>query len=129
MGSADITQTVDEVEGVAASMVIGAELAGGDYYMPLFVVPTNGRNVDDEMREVIVQAIRTNISPRYVPDEILEAPAVPKTRTGKIMEVPIKKLFQGAGPETLNRATAEDPRILDWYAEQAESFQQNRHEG
>ena len=129
MGSADITQTVDEVEGVAASMVIGAELAGGDYYMPLFVVPANGRNVDDEMRDAIVQAIRTNISPRYVPDEILEAPAVPKTRTGKIMEVPIKKLFQGAGPETLNRATAEDPQILDWYAEQAESFQQNRHEG
>ena len=126
MGSADITQTVDKVEGVAASMVIGAELAGGDYYMPLFVVPVSGRTVDDEMREGIIDAIRTNISPRYVPDEILEAPAVPRTRTGKIMEVPIKRLFQGAGPETLNRATAEDPQILDWYVKQAEAFNKER---
>lgn len=126
MGSADITQTVDEVDGVAASMVIGAELAGGDYYMPLFVVPAAGRTVDDQMRQSIIDAIRTNVSPRYVPDEIIEAPAVPKTRTGKIMEVPIKKLFQGAGPETLNRATAEDPEVLDWYAARAADFNDNR---
>lgn len=126
MGSADITQAVDRVDGVAASMVIGAELSGGDYYMPLFIVPTGGRTVDEAMREAIVQAIRTQVSPRYVPDEIIEAPAVPKTRTGKLMEVPIKKLFQGAGPETLNRGTAEDATVLDWYAEQAEAFRQER---
>jgi acetoacetyl-CoA synthetase len=126
MGSADITQAVDRVDGVAASMVIGAELAGGDYYMPLFVVPSRGRSVDEAMKQSIVQVIRTEVSPRYVPDEIIEAPAVPKTRTGKLMEVPIKKLFQGAGPETLNRATADDPAVLDWYAHRAMTFQQHR---
>jgi acetoacetyl-CoA synthetase len=126
MGSADITQTVDRVDGVDASMVIGAELNGGDYYMPLFVVPERGRPLDDALREAIVEAIRTELSPRYVPDEIIEAPAIPKTRTGKLMEVPIKKLFQGAGPETLNRGTADDPAVLDWYAEQAAEFSKKR---
>jgi acetoacetyl-CoA synthetase len=126
MGSADITQAVDRVAGVAASMVIGAELSGGDYYMPLFVVPVGGRSVDEAMRQAIVQAIRTEVSPRYVPDEIIEAPAVPKTRTGKLMEVPIKKLFQGADPETLNRGTADDPAVLDWYSRRATAFRQHR---
>ncbi|GAA1365174.1 acetoacetate--CoA ligase [Arthrobacter rhombi] len=126
MGSADITHAVDQVQGVSASMVIGAELAGGDYYMPLFVVPTPGRTVDQALKDAIVAAVRTQVSPRYVPDEIIEAPAVPKTRTGKLMEVPIKKLFQGAGPETLNRGTAEDATVLDWYAAQAEAFRQGR---
>ncbi|MFC0248472.1 acetoacetate--CoA ligase, partial [Citricoccus parietis] len=126
MGSADITQAVDRVDGVAASMVIGAELSGGDYYMPLFVVPITGHTVDETMRQAIVDAIRTQVSPRYVPDEIIEAPAVPKTRTGKLMEIPIKKLFQGAGPETLNRGTAEDATVLDWYATQAQAYRQER---
>lgn len=126
MGSADICQVVDSVPGVAASMVIGAELGGGDYYMPLFVVSEAGARVDDALREQIVTRLRSEVSPRYVPDEIIEAPAVPRTRTGKIMEVPIKRLFQGAGAETLNRGTAEDPAVLDWYAAQAAAFRAQR---
>ncbi|GAB3710301.1 acetoacetate--CoA ligase [Nocardiopsis oceani] len=126
MGSADITQVVDEVDGVAASMVIGAELSGGDYYMPLFVVPATSRTVDDAMRKAVVDAIRTRVSPRYVPDEIIEAPAVPRTRTGKLMEVPVKRLFQGAGPESLNRGTEDDSDVLDWYVGQAAEFQRSR---
>ena len=120
-GSADLTHVVDRVDGVAASMVIGAELAGGDYYMPLFVVPQPGTRLTEELRERIVDAIRTQVSPRYVPDEIIEAPAVPRTRTGKLLEIPVKKLFQGADPSSLNRATAEDAGVLDWYADIAKS--------
>jgi acetoacetyl-CoA synthetase len=126
MGSADITQAVDRVDGVAASMVIGAELAGGDYYMPLFIVPDPGRTLDQALQDAIITAIRTQVSPRYVPDEIIQAPAVPTTRTGKLMEVPIKKLFQGAHPDTLNRGTTDDPAVLDWYAHQAQAFRQGR---
>ncbi|MFC3480116.1 AMP-binding enzyme [Kocuria carniphila] len=122
MGSADITHVVDQVPGVSASMVIGAELAGGDYYMPLFVVPEPGRALSDELKANIVTAIREHISPRYVPDEIIEAPAVPRTRTGKLLEIPVKKLFQGADPSTLNRATTEDAEVLDWYARTAQSY-------
>lgn len=115
MGSADICDVVDQVPGVAASMVIGAEIGDGDYYMPLFVVPNRGTTLTDELKDAIVQAIRTNISPRYVPDEIIEAPAVPRTRTGKLMEVPIKRIFQGAAPDTINRTAAEDVETVDWY--------------
>lgn len=129
MGSADITNAVDRIDGVAASMVIGAELSGGGYYMPLFIVPESGFVVDAAFKAEVVTAIRTEVSPRYVPDEIIESPAVPKTRTGKLMEVPIKKLFQGADQSTLNRAAADDPTVLDWYARQAEKFQRHRQQG
>src|SRR5699024_11149527 len=94
MGSADITSVVNTVAGVADSMVIGAELDGGDYYMPLFVVPEEGAEFDAELTEGIVAAIREQVSPRSVPDEVIAAPSIPRTRTGKIMEVPIKRVFQ-----------------------------------
>lgn len=126
MGSADICQVVDAVDGVQSSMVIGAELGDGDYYMPLFVVPAVGHTLTDELRATIVTAIREQISPRYVPDETIEAPAVPTTRTGKVMEVPIKRIFQGAAPESINRATAAEPQVLDWYIERASAFARDR---
>ena len=62
------------------------------------------------------------IRDRYVPDEIIEAPAVPRTRTGKLLEIPVKRLFQGADPSSVNRATAEDAEVLDWYAEAARKY-------
>lgn len=115
MGSADITQIVDRVEGVDVSMVIGAELPGGEYYMPLFVVPSAGGAVDDGLRERIVVAIREQLSPRYVPDEIIAAPGVPTTRTGKLLEIPVKRLLQGGDPQAVNRDAAADTVLLDWY--------------
>lgn len=124
MGSADITAIVDRVEGVAASMVIGAELTGGDYYMPLFVVPVPGTAVDDALRERIVAAIRSQLSPRYVPDEVHGAPGVPMTRTGKLLEIPVKRLLQGSPASAVNRDAAADLEILDWYIEFAESRNQ-----
>lgn len=121
MGSADITQIVDRVEGVDASMVIGAELPGGEYYMPLFVVPSAGGAVDDGLRERIVVAIREQLSPRYVPDEIIAAPGVPTTRTGKLLEIPVKRLLQGGDPQAVNRDAAADTVLLDWYIDFAAS--------
>ena len=120
MGSADITQVVDRVEGVAASMVIGAELTGGEYYMPLFVVPAPGTEDEEALRERIITAIRTELSPRYVPDEIITAPGVPLTRTGKLLEMPVKRLLQGAESTSVNRDAAADEGILDWYIDFAQ---------
>lgn len=128
MGSSDITNTVDEIKGVKASMVIGAELSGGDYYMPLFVVPEDGHQVDESMKDAIVQTIRNNVSPRYVPDEIIQAPSIPRTKTGKTMEVPVKKLFQGADKSSLNPGAAENPESLNWYVDYARVFRANRDE-
>ncbi|MCI4011152.1 acetoacetate--CoA ligase [Brevibacterium sp. ZH18] len=126
MGSADICHVVDTVPGVQASMVIGAELEQGDYFMPLFVVPDDEVDVDNSLREAIIQAIRTRLSPRYVPDEVIEAPAVPKTRTGKLMEIPIKRIFQGADPSAVSRTAAEDPKVLEWYLNYAYEFARSR---
>lgn len=126
MGSADITEVVDAVPGVAESMVIGAELDGGGYHMPLFVVPTPGQEVDEALRTAITEAIRTRVSPRYVPDAIIQAPGIPRTRTGKIMEVPIKRVFQGGDPAAVNRTTATDPAIVDWFVDYAHAFAQEQ---
>lgn len=126
MGSADICQVVDSVPGVHESMVLGAELEDGDYFMPLFIVPVPGTEVDDALKAAVVQAIRSRVSPRYVPDEIFPAPGVPRTRTGKIMEVPIKRVFQGGDPAAVNRTTAAEADIVEWFVDFAHRFAENR---
>lgn len=126
MGSSDITRVVDLVSGVTGSMAIGAELDNGDYYMPLFVVPSEGNHVDDALKQAIVTAIRTEVSPRYTPDEIIEVSALPRTRTGKLMEVPIKTLLQGGDPTKVNRTSAEDANTIDWFVAFAEDFRNSK---
>ncbi|QSE41309.1 acetoacetate--CoA ligase [Rhodococcus erythropolis] len=96
LGSADIYDVVEDLPEVGEALVVGIELDGGGYWMPLFVVPAPGRSLDDELRERITTAIRTHASPRHVPDEIIEVPAIPHTRTGKKIEIPIKRIVQGA---------------------------------
>ncbi|MBH0780927.1 acetoacetate--CoA ligase [Nocardia bovistercoris] len=117
MGSADIYQAVEQLPEIAEALVIGAEQPDGGYWMPLFVVPAPGVELTDELRARIAATIRTEVSPRHVPDEILLAPGIPHTRTGKKLEVPIKKLFQGADPSrVVERSAVDNPDLLDWYA-------------
>ncbi|MEU6585464.1 acetoacetate--CoA ligase [Nocardia sp. NPDC046763] len=117
MGSADIYQAVERIPEIAEALVIGAEQPDGGYWMPLFVVLTPGTELTDELRTRINATIRAEVSPRHVPDEIIAAPGIPHTRTGKKLEVPIKKLFQGAEVSTVVAPTAVDvPELLDWYA-------------
>ncbi len=119
MGSADIYQAVERLPEIAESLVIGCEEPDGGYWMPLFVVLAEGAELDDELRERIKKTIRDEVSPRHVPDEIIVAPGVPHTRTGKKLEVPIKKLFGGADPaKVVERSAVDDPALLDWYAGQ-----------
>jgi acetoacetyl-CoA synthetase len=127
MGSADIYQVVDAFPEVESSLVIGAELPDGDYFMPLFVVLKDGSVLDDGLVERIRAAIRRDVSPRHVPDTIVVAPDVPTTRTGKRLEVPIKRLLQGA-PESvaLNRGSVANLATLDWYVEYASRFRSHR---
>lgn len=126
MGSADICQIVDEVPGVQESMVIGAELPDGGYHMPLFVVPQDGVHLDCALRDAVILAIRRELSPRYVPDEIIAAPDVPRTRTGKLMEVPVKKVFQGKDPESIDGEVAINPQVLAWYLQKGVEFCRRR---
>ncbi|MFF0489782.1 acetoacetate--CoA ligase [Nocardia sp. NPDC004068] len=117
MGSADIYQAVEALPEVAESLVIGVERPDGGYWMPLFVVPAEGAELTDELADRIKAVIRAEVSPRHVPDAIIPAPGVPHTRTGKKLEVPIKRLFQGADPaKVVERTAVDDPALLDWYA-------------
>ncbi|MEO3758362.1 acetoacetate--CoA ligase [Mycobacterium sp. B14F4] len=119
MGSADIYQAVERIPEVTEALVIGAEQPDGEYWMPLFVVLGEGAELTDELRDRIKRTIRDEVSPRHVPDRIIAAPGVPHTRTGKKLEVPIKKLFQGADPaKVVERSAVDDPGLLDWYADQ-----------
>ena len=130
MGSADIYQAVDSLPEIAASLVIGAELPDGDYYMPLFVVMAPGATLNDDLITRIRRNIRADVSPRHIPDDIVAAPGVPVTVTGKKLEVPVKRLLQGTPEATaVNRATVANPDVLDWYADYAARYRQRRTSG
>ncbi|CAM4013437.1 acetoacetate--CoA ligase [Smaragdicoccus niigatensis] len=117
MGVADIYQVVEQVPEVSDALVLGVEQPNGGYWMPLFVVLTDGQDMTEAVKERIAAAIRTELSPRHVPDDIIVAPGIPHTRTGKRLEVPIKRILQGADPEKVVAPSAIDnPELLAWYA-------------
>jgi acetoacetyl-CoA synthetase len=115
IGSSDLYAIVDLMPEVEDSLVVGIELPDGGYYMPLFVVPNEGVDF-----EVLEQKIRTELagqlSPRHVPDEITRTPAVPRTLTGKKLEVPVKRMLQGRLPDGgISTAAITHAEALDWY--------------
>lgn len=115
LGSADIYAAVESLASVAETLVIGAEL-GDEYYMPLFVQLADGADPTDAER-AIGQAIRDSLSARYLPDEIVFMRGIPHTRTGKKLEVPIKRLLQGAAlDEVVDLGAVDDPDLLREYA-------------
>jgi acetoacetyl-CoA synthetase len=117
LGSAEIYGVVESMPEIVDSLVVGTDLADGGYSMRLFVVPAAGVELDDGLRERIVRALRQDLSPRHVPDEVLAAPGVPRTLTGKKLEVPVKRILQGADVEEVVSADAVDrPDLLSWFA-------------
>ncbi|TPQ22647.1 acetoacetate--CoA ligase [Streptomyces sporangiiformans] len=117
LGSADIHDVVERLPEITEALVIGAEEPGGGYWMPLFVVPAAGVTLDDSLRDKIRHAIRTGASPRHVPDEILDVPAIPHTLTGKKLEVPVKRLLQGACPDqVVDPAAVDEPDLIAYFA-------------
>lgn len=115
MGSADIYGVVEELDGVAEAFVLGVDGPDARYWMPLYVVPTTGTRVDDALRERIVAAIRADLSPRHVPDEITEAPGIPHTKTGKKLEVPVTAILAGRTEVNVDPQSLDDPSLLEWY--------------
>ena len=117
MGSAEIYAVGEQLPEVADSLVIGVERSDGSYLMPLFVVPADGHQVDDALRDRIRTALRAQLSPRHVPDEIVGVTAVPRTLTGKKLEVPVKRVLQGAEPaKVASPGAVADYDMLDWLA-------------
>lgn len=117
MGSAEIYNAVESLPEVADCLVVGVEKDDGGYWMPLFVALADDAALDDELRARITAAIRTGASPRHVPDAILDVPGIPRTMTGKRLEIPIKRILLGAAPGEVVSASAVDrPELLEVFA-------------
>ncbi len=101
IGTSEIYRIVESIPEVVDSLVIDLEGLGGRSYMPLFVVTKNGVPLDMRLRQNIRLRIRNDLSPRYVPDEIFQVPALPRTLNGKKLEVPVRKIFLGQDPSTV----------------------------
>ncbi|MGW7316534.1 acetoacetate--CoA ligase [Streptomyces sp. NPDC054854] len=120
MGSADIYEAVERLPEIKESLVIGLEEANGGYWMPLFVHLAPGATLDEALRKKIATTIREQLSPRHVPDEVIEVPAVPHTLTGKRIEVPVKRLLQGTPlAKAVNPGSVDRPDLLAFYEDLA----------
>ncbi|MBO9514140.1 MAG: acetoacetate--CoA ligase [Variovorax sp.] len=116
MGTSEIYSAVEGLPEVIDSMVVDLEYLGRESYMPLFVVLREGAVLDAAMRAKIEDAIRRSLSPRFVPNEILQVAEIPRTLSGKKQELPIKKLLLGQPIEkVVNREAMANPGSLDWY--------------
>ncbi len=115
LGTAEFYRVVEELPEVADSLVVHLEdPAGGNGELLLFVVPRAPARLDDELVGTIRVALRTALSPRHVPDRMVEVPAVPRNLTGKKLELPVKRILQGADPgEVVSRDALADPDALD----------------
>ena len=117
IGSAEIYRTMEGIEGVVDSLILCVEDGNGGYWMPLFVQMSKGVALDEAKRGEIVRRLRSERSPRHVPDEIIEAPEIPVTLTGKKMEVPVRKLMLGVPVEkAASRDAVRNSAALDWFA-------------
>ena len=116
MGTSELYSAVEALPEVLDSMVVDLEYLGRESYMPLFVVLRDGVTLDEAMRARLNEAIKTALSPRFVPNEIFQVTEIPRTLSGKKQELPIKKLLLGQPLEkVVNREAMANPGCLDWY--------------
>ena len=116
MGTSELYSAVEALPEVIDSMVVDLEYLGRESYMPLFVVLSAGLALDEAMKARLNNAIKTALSPRFVPNGIFQVPEIPRTLSGKKQELPIKKLLLGQPIEkVVNRDAMANPACLDWY--------------
>ena len=119
LGTSDFYAVVEGLPEVTDGLVV--HLEGDDPDQPmgellLFVALAPGAELDDDLRAAIVRGLRSELSPRHVPDAILAVPSVPRTLSGKKLEVPVKRILGGARADAVaSRSSLADPIALDWY--------------
>jgi acetoacetyl-CoA synthetase len=132
MGTSEIYRVVEQFDEIADSLAIDLEYLGRPSFLALFIVPQPGSTdctpaapeeaacgrtgVDAGLRARLLQRIRTQLSPRHVPDEVYAVAEIPRTLTGKKLEVPIKRILLGHPPDkAVNRDSMANPVIIDWF--------------
>jgi acetoacetyl-CoA synthetase len=115
MGTSELYRSVLALAEVTDALVVDIS-EGDELRMSLFVVLREGEELDDALVAEIRRRIREDCSPRHVPDEIVVAPQIPRTLSGKILEVPVKRLLMGASiEEVASRESLANPDALDWF--------------
>ncbi|GAB4014700.1 acetoacetate--CoA ligase [Spirosoma koreense] len=118
IGTSEIYSAVESLPDIADSLIVGLERPGGQYFMPLFVVLQNGASLTEELISRIKQTLRTQLSPRHVPDAVYAIPEVPYTISGKKLETPVKKILSGVDVSlATSRDTLRNPASLDQFIE------------
>jgi acetoacetyl-CoA synthetase len=107
MGTSEFYRVVEGFDEVADSLVVDTGRLGAEGRLILYVVPAAGRELDDDLAARLRAALRSQLSPRHVPDEIYQVPGIPRTLSGKKLEVPVRKILLGTDPER-----AADPNAL-----------------
>jgi acetoacetyl-CoA synthetase len=115
MGTSEIYRAVLAVDDVTDALVVDVRREGSDW-MPLFVVLREGASLDDSLVGEIKRRIREDCSPRHVPDEIRQIDQVPRTLSGKVLEVPVKRILMGTpADQAASRESLANPEALDFF--------------
>ncbi len=114
LGTSEIYRVVESLEEVADSLAIDLENLEGEGSLLLFIVPRPGFKLDDTLSKKIRSRIKTELSPRFIPDQILEVRAIPRTLNGKKLEIPVKRILIGVpSGAAVNPGSVNDPKALD----------------
>ncbi|HYK28306.1 MAG TPA: acetoacetate--CoA ligase, partial [Streptosporangiaceae bacterium] len=117
MGTSEFYRVVERLPEVADSMVVDTGKLGQEGRLILYVVPSAGRKVDAELVTKIKSMLRTELSPRHVPDEINEVPGIPRTLSGKKLEVPVRRILLGTPvADAADPDAMANPEVLSYFA-------------
>lgn len=120
MGTSEIYRAVQAIPEVLDALVVDVPRPGTEGWMPLFVVLAEGAELDDDLEDRIRRRIRERCSPRHVPNAIYRIEDVPRTLSGKVLEVPVKRILTGTPPaEAASRDSLANPAALDYFVELA----------
>ena len=112
IGTAEIYQQVEDIDFITEGLVVGQDYKD-DVRIILFITTKNNEDLDDEKIKSIKTKIRKNCSPKHVPSIIIKVPEIPRTKSGKIVELAVKKVIQG---ETINNKEAiANPEALKYF--------------
>ncbi len=120
MGTSEIYRAVLGLDQIVDALVVDIPRPGTEGWMPLFVVLREGAELDDDLRREIARRVRSQCSPRHVPDEVFPIAEVPRTLSGKVLEVPVKRILMGTPAEqAASRDSLANPAALDYFSEMA----------
>jgi acetoacetyl-CoA synthetase len=125
MGTSEIYRAVQAVPEVLDALVVDVPRPGTEGWMPLFVVLEQGVTLDERLATEIKRRIREQCSPRHVPDAVFQVREVPRTLSGKVLEVPVKKILTGTPTEeAASRDSLANPESLDYFVDLAARLDQ-----